>query len=355
MADEPEDEELTKCVERWGIRLLSSIKAFCIVHDLNESDLKTAGFGFFDILVSNKVVLVAFRVPENRINPYFAIHWKGGLSTNELMDLSFNIVKEEDGRLSLFRMFDFSENISDSLFVAPGDIKVIGIGTAQRCYSGFLLMKHAVFYKKDPERLAVDFLRNANILNNIRRATSVVKFSERTFTPLEQLTKIAEAFQNLLRDSKKEEDVQHFLKENPILLYPEFIKKWDKLRLGDDMITDFVFLVKSHNGSEHIFVEIESPSKRIFRSDGLFSASYTQSKDQLLKWQIWIDRNRRYLEDKIGEIQAPAFHLIIGRSDGIDPTDRWKLKKDSSGSGVLCSTYDDILEKFKQTVRTLHT
>ena len=67
---------------------------------------------------------------------------------------------------------------------------------------------------------------------------------------------------SLLNDSQKEEELQVFIKENPMMLHPtaELIPK---KKLGEDFITDFVLVTPNDQGPTYTLVEIEKSSHPI--------------------------------------------------------------------------------------------
>ncbi len=164
---------------------------------------------------------------------------------------------------------------------------------------------------------------------------------------------ILERYDDVLRATKSEEDLQRFLFENPAILYPDYVKRYSKLRLGDDYITDFVFDVQGHNGREYVFVELEKPTKLIFTSQGYFTAYFTQAKDQLLNWERWISANQAYIIQKLPGLFKPSFHLVMGRSADLLQTHREKLRTEFATTSRTFSTYDDLLRRYRQILDQL--
>lgn len=161
------------------------------------------------------------------------------------------------------------------------------------------------------------------------------------------------AFEGLLEEASKEEELQIFLKEHPEFLYPAQITCHPKFRLGDDYITDYVLLVQASHGSEYVFVEIERANKRIFTTSGQFTADFTQARAQLLDWEAWITRNHAYISSKLQNLYKPKFHLVMGRDSELTPELRNKIQTNFSGSNTQFSTYDDLALGYKQVVSNL--
>jgi hypothetical protein len=130
-----------------------------------------------------------------------------------------------------------------------------------------------------------------------------------------------------LDGSDDEETIQKFLRDNPILIYPEYVIMWPKMKLGAEFIPDFVFENVAHVGTQHVFVEIESVRHPLFTKQGKLSSQYTHAKNQILDWKLWIETNRSYLEQSIPNLSTPVFHLVMGRSID-DPKLRRKILSD---------------------------
>jgi hypothetical protein len=120
--------------------------------------------------------------------------------------------------------------------------------------------------------------------------------------------------------------------------------------LGEDFVTDYVFLVQSLEGPEYVFVEIERASKEIFTKQGWFAASFTQAKDQILEWDKWISQNQAYILRKLPRLFKPKFHLIMGRGKGLTNEQREKLRTEFAPTSRTFSTYDDLVDRFERII-----
>lgn len=161
-------------------------------------------------------------------------------------------------------------------------------------------------------------------------------------------------FKTLLdSDPKREQVLQSFLQENPILLCPTHVRMWPKLPLGAT-ITDFVFRDANH---DYILVELERSTLQLFRQDGHATADLTHAHGQILDW-------KRYLEDNLATVQRelglvgitpnPNGLLVIGRSHSLLPRDRRKLQTMTNESPKLrIMTYDDVYENVKAVFENL--
>ena len=162
------------------------------------------------------------------------------------------------------------------------------------------------------------------------------------------------AFKSLL-DSKpdREQVLQAFLQENPVLLCPTHVRMWPKLPLGAT-VTDFVFRDANR---DYLLVELERSTLALFRQDGHATADLTHAHGQIIDW-------KRYLEDNLATVQRelglegitpnPNGLLVIGRSHTLTPRDRRKLQTMASESPKLrVMTYDDVYESAKAVLENL--
>jgi Shedu protein SduA, C-terminal len=159
-------------------------------------------------------------------------------------------------------------------------------------------------------------------------------------------------FKHLLQEAKKEEEVQRFLNDNPILLHPDYIHIEPKAKLGEEYVTDYVLTVQGLTGKDHYLIEIEKPSKKIFTKNNQYSAEYTQAKNQLLDWQIWVESNFSYFEKKYPESFHPYYQLIYGRSSSLTEQQVKKMKIDNRERHINI-TYDDIVDRFEQIIENI--
>lgn len=199
-----------------------------------------------------------------------------------------------------------------------------------------------------PDQRALDDFQQELAIKNFR---SGVAQSGHPQTWSENARKLADEFKNVLDTSTREEDVQLFLKQHPVLIYPEHIFVIPKLKLGSEHVTDFAYQVQSLDGRRHVFVEIESPTKRMFNADGTFSADYTKARRQILDWMSWITLNHAYLRNSLPDLLVPQFLLVMGRSQELDDSGAAnRLEQEQRASGFSITTYDDLLVRFRRIV-----
>ena len=161
-------------------------------------------------------------------------------------------------------------------------------------------------------------------------------------------------FKSLLdANPDREQVLQSFLQENPLLLSPTHVRMWPKLALGAT-ITDFVF---RDANQEYLLVELERSTLQLFRQDGHATADLTHATGQIVDW-------KRYLEDNLQTVQRelgldgitpnPNGLVVIGRSQSLLPRDRRKLRTMTNESPRLrVMTYDDVYENAKAVMENL--
>jgi hypothetical protein len=146
-----------------------------------------------------------------------------------------------------------------------------------------------------------------------------------------------------------EEPLHQFIRENPSLLNPTYCRVWSKLPLGNK-VTDFVFRQPS---GDYLLVELERPSRQLFRSDGQQHSDLTHAIGQIVDW-------RRYIEDNLGTVQKelglhgissnPPCLIVIGRSSSLSDEDKRKLVTLENWTPRLkIMTYDDLLANARAT------
>lgn len=162
--------------------------------------------------------------------------------------------------------------------------------------------------------------------------------------------RLALDYSEVLDRATAEEDVQKYLKSNPEIVFPDHISVLPKFKLGDDYVTDFVFLIQGQSGRQYVFVEIECPTKPVFIKSGL-SSGFTQAKGQILDWKRWIRKHHSYVRDKLPGLHKPQFLLVMGRSAETRVSDRSeRLEEEFSASDISFATFDDLLERFRRVI-----
>ena len=164
---------------------------------------------------------------------------------------------------------------------------------------------------------------------------------------------LAEYKQLLDSDPEREEILQSFLKEHPLLLCPAHIRIKPKLPIGKN-VTDFVF---QEANRDYLLVELEPSTDPLFIKSGDTSSQLNHARNQIVDW-------RRYIEDNLHTVQKeldlpgisanPRGLVVIGRSHSLNDDNRRKLvsiENDSPKTKIM--TYDDVFANAKAIVENL--
>lgn len=169
-----------------------------------------------------------------------------------------------------------------------------------------------------------------------------------------QYSSLLAEFKALLDSNPDREQVlQTFLQENPVLLCPTHVRMWPKLPLGAT-ITDFVF---RDANQEYLLVELERSTLQLFRQDGHATADLTHAHGQILDWKRYLEDNLQTVQRELGLVGItpnPNGLLVIGRSQSLQQENRRKLQTMTNESPKLrVMTYDDVYENAKAVFENL--
>lgn len=169
-----------------------------------------------------------------------------------------------------------------------------------------------------------------------------------------QLSSMLKSYKDLLDSNpEREETLQVFLRDHPVLICPTYTAVWPKLALGARE-TDFVFLEAS---SDYLLVELEKSTHRLFRKDGHTTEALNHARGQVIDW-------KRYLEDNLSTVQRelglsgisanPKSLIVIGRGQSLTPQNKRKLVSIANESPTLkIMTYDDVYQTAKAVIENL--
>ncbi|AVH45538.1 Shedu anti-phage system protein SduA domain-containing protein [Agrobacterium tumefaciens] len=133
-----------------------------------------------------------------------------------------------------------------------------------------------------------------------------------------------------------ETNIQRFLEKHPCLVpggqsmsgpsghmaYPAALITQPRLPGYEAYVPDFLWIAADSLHLYAVLIEIESPSKRMFRKDGQPTAEFTQAQTQLLQWKSWLSepanqlifRNHfRPVDEHPWRKLKPQYVLIYGR------------------------------------------
>src|SRR6266851_5144234 len=146
---------------------------------------------------------------------------------------------------------------------------------------------------------------------------------------------------------------QQLLENNPELLSPTHLRAWKKVPLGG-RITDFVL---REPPNDYLLVELEAPTRPLFRKDGQQTEELTHAINQVEDWLRYIQDNLTTVQKELGLTGLsphPQCLIVIGRSASLSDEDRRKL---GTMKGLLprvrILTYDDLLMAATQSIENL--
>jgi hypothetical protein len=177
------------------------------------------------------------------------------------------------------------------------------------------------------------------------------------FAPLYErssLEHILTEYINLINSSPREELLQQFLANNPVLLH-QFPS--ERLFLKPPILTAYVadFAVVTPQ-RELILIELEKTTTRLLKKDGGVAADLSHAFDQVRDWLHTVDEHRLAVLDslKIDREQVSSVRgvVIAGRDTGYDAHHLRKLKGNDWGP-IKLLTYDDIAFALDALIRRI--
>ena len=169
------------------------------------------------------------------------------------------------------------------------------------------------------------------------------------------LKKLAKDFEALIDAGSKEEELQVFLKSNPFILHPS-AELIPKKKLGEDFVTDFVLVATTTQGPVYILVELERASHSILTKDLVLSGPVNHAIKQTRDWDVWLEKNKAYIQNKLHGFETPNYLIVIGRSNSMTEEEKSYLPSyNREWKNTTLMTYDDLLTRFHNTIVNLET
>jgi len=185
--------------------------------------------------------------------------------------------------------------------------------------------------------------RNFNIDPNLRNYNH---------STIEKLERLLISFKDALKNGIREEVVQKFIDDHPIVLNPISLRHIPKMKIGK-YFSDFTFV---EVGNCYQFVEIERSDHPLLTKKLDFTKEVNHGWQQMEDWDEELESEKIVVESKYGikNIENRRFTLIIGRSTSLDQERMQKLRtKSRTSSKYEILTYDDVLEKFRTLILNL--
>ena len=151
-------------------------------------------------------------------------------------------------------------------------------------------------------------------------------------------------FRELLEGNPREEAIQSFLEENPVIFHQfPSLEIHSKPPILNRYVADFGILTP---GRDLLLIEIEKPDTRLLKKNGGAAAPLQHAIGQVTDWLHQADEHRVAFLDGIGvkrdNVGAVKGVVIAGRDSDYDPEHLRKLKGIDRGR-VTFLTYDDLL------------
>jgi hypothetical protein len=174
--------------------------------------------------------------------------------------------------------------------------------------------------------------------------------SQETISKLEAL---ASEFEELLEDEIREEDLQRFLKDNSFVLH-QSAEGIPKQKLGEDFVTDFVLVATTTQGPNYFLVELERADYSVLTKDLSLASPVTQAIKQTRDWDVWLEKSKAYIQNKLPGFETPHYIVVIGRSNNFDDSQRSYMRSyNREWKNLELLTYDDVLYRFRATIEKL--
>ena len=154
-----------------------------------------------------------------------------------------------------------------------------------------------------------------------------------------------------------EAPLQRFLEQNPLVLVRYLAgghTRWviPGLRLGSRFAPDFVIGEQHASRSRWTLVELESPSVKLFTSDGDASRALGHAVGRIRSWRGWLHDHERYAREhlNLAHVTGNAQALIlIGRRARLRPDDVQRRRDLEAVHKVAIRTYDWLVDGAPET------
>jgi hypothetical protein len=194
----------------------------------------------------------------------------------------------------------------------------------------------------------------SDVLSDTGEINQAIEASTEQASQIEQrIQNLIHKFENLLLTATREQEVQEFLQNNPILL-GQYAYVIPKKSLGDELEVDLILINETLQGKNYTLIELEKPDMQIFTRDGNFHHDFNHAYRQIIDWDTWLEANKDYLQRELEGFETPNFIIIGGRADtmGDDETRRirsWNRRQ----KDVKFLMYDDVLKRASELLESL--
>jgi len=155
-----------------------------------------------------------------------------------------------------------------------------------------------------------------------------------------------------------EPELQDFFLNNPIIIDRRITKLIPKKSLGGENYPDFIAVL--HN-KQHILIEIETPTKRLYTRNGHPTSEFSQADQQIQDYLRWTNEDKDYLRKPMREIPLPDMSventsglLIIGMRKNLSPEEERRLERRKfECKNYRIETFDELLMDNQQIVKSI--
>jgi hypothetical protein len=169
----------------------------------------------------------------------------------------------------------------------------------------------------------------------------------------------------VLDAAEDERVVQRFLQDRPRLLAATFLRGGHgryvrpQVRLGSQLVPDFMIADASSMGLFWTLVELESPTQAIFTASGEWAEKARHAVYQVTSWRHWLSENLDYARrpaptglNLIDIEPSPCALILIGRRRA-SAEHNWLRKELLANSRIQLHTYDELLDRVRQAERSV--
>ena len=168
---------------------------------------------------------------------------------------------------------------------------------------------------------------------------------------LGNLDSVIKRFEDLLEQTTREEELQAFLAENPVVLSPAAQNIYPKHKLGKEHVCDFVI---ERAEADYVLVEIEAASRRLFTKKGDPFHELSHAQQQVEDWLEWVSHNTSYAEQSLPGISDPEAWVVIGRDKMLTGSQKVKLRRRNKAlHHITIMTYDQLLNSARSHLDNL--
>ncbi len=169
------------------------------------------------------------------------------------------------------------------------------------------------------------------------------------------LESVCNEYQRLIEDeSVREEALQHFLHDHPILLSPAHEAVIPKQEIGCGREYEIDFVIREP-ASRYLIVEIEKPSTRIMTKAGNFTAEFNHAERQMLDFISWIESNLHTARTAMPDIATPRGVIVVGHTKQLDDSGRARMAAKSAATRAKYEffCFDELLERARRLANLL--